>query len=186
MNLVHSHEEEKSKINNILQEERERSFQLGLKKGEALGYEKARNELSLAFHTVHKMGEMLHEQKTQLLNQMKPEVIEFALSVCEQVLRKELSQTETFIKYLQSLLTTMHISSVDGIFHVFLAPEDLIMLDPFFSEIESILNPIKDIRFLPDSTLTRGDCRIESKTGLLNSSIAREIENLRLHITGSI
>ncbi|MCH9625598.1 MAG: hypothetical protein S4CHLAM123_07740 [Chlamydiales bacterium] len=159
----------------FVEEECRRAFQKGEELGEKVGYEKALGELKILVHLLQKMMGNLLEQKKQLLENLRPEVIEFSIKVCERVLRKELERPETLVYMIQTLLDLSAPHFAQEAFQIFLSPEDLQMLEKHVKTVQKKL----EIRFRADPMMCRGDCRIETKTGLLNHMLLRELENIQ-------
>lgn len=163
----------------LFEEEWAKAFQKGEEKGERSGFERARKEMAPSLNLLQAIASRLLELKGRLLDQLKPEIIEFAIAICERIIRKELSQPEALVKLIQSLLGSASTAVQQDILHIHLAPDDLIMLEKQLNQIHYDRQQIKGIRFAADSLMRRGDCRIESKTSLLNHDISRELLDLQ-------
>lgn len=163
----------------LFEEEWTQAFQKGEEKGERSGFEKAKKEMAPFLNLLQAIAGRLLEQKGRLLDQLKPEIIEFAIAICERIIRKELSQPESLVRLIQSLLGNASSALQQDILHIHLAPDDLIMLEEQLNHIHYDRQQIKGIRFAADPLMRRGDCRIESKTSLLNHDISRELLDLQ-------
>lgn len=165
--------------------ERIEAYQKGKEEGERQGYEKAQKELEAFVNLLQTMAAKILEQKKSLLEHLKPEIIEFSLAICERVIRQELAQPEKLARMIDSLLATATASLQGDLVKIILSPDDLILLENHLTKIQYDKHEIKGIRFNPDPTIRRGDCRIEAKTGLLNCTISRELEDLRSKVLRS-
>jgi flagellar biosynthesis/type III secretory pathway protein FliH len=163
-------------------EEQISAFKKGEVQGEKRGYERAMSETHMLFTLLQKLAEKLLEQKNHLLDQLKPEVIEFALAICERVIRKELSQPEIMVHLINSLLTFSTPQFRHDTLRIVLAPEDLIMLENHLSHIQFDKREIEGLRFHSDPLMRRGDCRIEGQNGVINHTISRELADLQAKI----
>jgi flagellar assembly protein FliH len=163
----------------LIEEECEKAFLKGEKSGEKLGYEKALQEMKSLLNLLQTLSDKLLEHKHLLLERLKPEIIEFSMSVCERIIRKELSNPEVFVKLINSLLSYA-ISQVrnDGI-QLILASDDLQMLENLLHQIHYDKRAIASITFRADPMMKRGDCRIETPTALLNYTLTRELTDLQ-------
>lgn len=160
-------------------QERLEAYQKGKEHGEKLGYEKATNEMSALMTLLQKMVQRILEQKERLLQQLKPEIIEFAIAICEKFLREKLSQPEKLVRLIDSLLAQSIPFFQGELVKIVLSPEDLVMLEQHLKDFHYDRREIKGLRFLSDPELRRGDFRIENKSGLLNFLLQRELEELR-------
>jgi flagellar assembly protein FliH len=168
--------------NSFLEEECQRAFQHGSKAGEKIGYEKALNETKVHLDLLQAIADKLLEQKKRLLDQLKPQIIEFAITLCEKIIRNELKSKEALVKLIHSLLTISLSQSRQESLQIFLAPDDLIMLEGHLAQIQCDKHIIAEITFRADPMIKRGDCRLETQTGLLNYSISRQLSDLQTKI----
>ncbi|MCH9627540.1 MAG: hypothetical protein S4CHLAM2_11810 [Chlamydiales bacterium] len=175
-------EKDQEKFIDLVEEECRKSFQKGQDKGEKVGYYKALEESKLFLTLLQTVTRRVLEQKNRLLDQLKPEIIEFAMSVCEQVLRKELSQPQTLVRLIHSLLAVATPPLKEDTIKVVLAPDDFLMLEKNFDHIHYDKKEVKEIRFVSDPLMRRGDCRIETTSGLLNYDISRELNDLQAKV----
>ncbi|MFN0065990.1 MAG: FliH/SctL family protein, partial [Chlamydiales bacterium] len=109
---------------------------------------------------------------------MKPEVVEFALKVCERILRSELADPQRFMEWIEALLSDAIAGLERAAIKVYLAPSDL-------TNLENHITHIEGISFHSDPLMLPGDCRIAGKSGLLNASIARQLEDVKAKVCGS-
>lgn len=162
----------------FLEEECTKAFKKGEEAGEKLGYERALFEMKGLFGLMQTLTRKLLEQKKRLLDQLKPEIVEFSVAVCERVIRKELSQPESLARLISSLLSVRDPNIAQERLKILLAPEDLMMLEGYFDRIHYDQQEIEGVSFKADPLIQRGDCRIEGESALLNYSIARELSDL--------
>lgn len=163
----------------LYEEEWDKAFQKGQEKGELIGFEKAKKEIAPFLDLLQTIAAKLLEQKGRLLDQLKPEIIEFVIAISERIIRKELSQPEALVKLIQSLLASASPAMQQDVLQIILSPEDLILLEGQLNQIHYDRQQIKGIRFVADPLMRHGDCRIESKTSLLNHDISRELLDLQ-------
>lgn len=166
-----------SMVASMMASKMEEEFHRGREQGELVGYEKACTENRLFLNLIQTMAQKLLEQKENILNILKPEVVRFAIAICERVIRKELSHPEAMVQLINSLLSYKDQTYGPAPVQVVLAPEDLIMLEEHLSKIEYNVQEMAAIRFRAEPLMKRGDCRIETESGLLNYTIARELAN---------
>lgn len=145
----------------------------GRDEGERRGYAKAVEELRRFTTLLHTIADKLIEQKKAMLNQLKPEVIDFSLEIAEKVIRKELSDPKAHEKLINSLLNQAIKTFSGESLTVYLASDDLVM----FQERCPLQGG--NINYAEDAMLQCGDCRIEAKSGVLTAHISRELEDLR-------
>lgn len=171
--------EKNAYVDDLLEEECRAAFNKGVEKGEKIGYEKSREEIKIFIDLLQTMARKILEYKHRLLDQLKPEVIEFAMTVCERLIRKELSQPEALVNLIHSLLTATKNSLKSDAIDIIVAPEDLSMLESHLSSFARLSNGVEGLTFRKDPLMRRGDVRLETKAGLLNYDLARELADLQ-------
>ncbi len=174
---IQASETRESGFTELLNEEKQKACQRGREEGEKIGYAKAKEEMEAFLQLLQTITEKMLEEKKRLFDELKPDIIEFALTVAERVIRIELSQPEKLAKLIESFLT--HSAFQGETLKVILAPEDLVMLESHLQKISYDNKEIKGLRFASDSFLRRADVRIETKTAILNFALSREMEDIR-------
>lgn len=155
------------------------AFRNGEKQGEKLGYERALLEVKTLLHVLQTLARKLLEHKQHLLEQLKPEVVEFAISVCERIIRKELCQPEALVKLINSLLSYAGSTIYNDSIQLILCPDDLVMLESYLASIHYDKREIGGVSFRSDPLMQRGDCRLETRAALLNYTISRQLTDLQ-------
>lgn len=175
--ILERHSEEEEGFARLLREEREKAFARGQEEGEKRGYAKGKEEMEAFLQLLQTISEKLLEEKKALFHHLKPQIIEFSILLAERVMRIELSQPEKLAKLIETLLS--HIAFQGEVVKIFLACEDLVMMEEKFARLNYDKKEIKGLRFASDTMQKRGDVRIETKSAILNFSLARELEDLR-------
>lgn len=124
---------------------------------------------------LQKVTEQLLVYKKQLLQQVKPQLIDLAILLCEKVIRQQLSNPQALAKMIDSVLLAEMGSIDDEKVFVVLCPEDLILL----KESHNLFDFGKKIQFISDPQLNRSDVRIETKDTMINATIIRQLQTLR-------
>jgi flagellar assembly protein FliH len=180
--MVATQEDESLKFSELIDQERLKAYQMGKTEGEKIGYEKARDENSAFLLLFQKIVDKIIEEKKRLLEDLKPEVIDFAISCAERVIRIELSEPEKFVKLIDSFLMFTSPTFSGEVVKIILSPEDLVMIEGHLSKVSYDKKEIKGVRFIADPKLKTADFKIETKSGLLNFMVNRELEDLRSKI----
>ena len=175
--------EAKEGVDALLEEECRKAFQKGKTQGERIGHESALMESREFLNLLQAITTKMLEQKKILIDQLKPEIIELAIAICEQMIRRELSQPKTLVNLVNSLLTSVVSHWQHEFIQIILSPDDLVMMEEHLNQIQYNKREIKGIRFSSDPLMKRGDCRLETKTGLLNCNISRELADLQSKIS---
>lgn len=161
----------------LLNLERAKAFAMGKEEGEKSGYRKAKEEIQTLFHLLQAISDKMLEQKKELFSHMRIEVIELVIAIAERVIRLELSQPEKMAKLIESFLD--HTAFQGEIVKIFLAPEDMSMMEAALHKLEYDRSEIKGVRFESDVLQRQGDVRIETKASMMNFQLMRELEDVR-------
>lgn len=171
-----------TEISSLVEKDVEHAFQQGEERGEKKGYAKALEESKFFLSLLQTMTRKMLDHKNRLLDQLKPEIIEFSLAVCEKVIRKELTHPEIFVHLINALLNQSARTLGNETLHIILSPADFHLLEKQFSLIHYDKQEIAGLRFFSDPFIRQGDCRIEAKSGLLNYDISRELEEIQANV----
>lgn len=162
-------------MNQGLEEGKKQAFEEGMKEG----YEKSKTELVDVFDLVNSMADRVTEEKQRLVNLFKPELIKFAMGVCEAMLRFELSHPQVLVSAIERLiLDAKPILSGEKI-NVVLSPDDLKMLEERLNDIKYDPHDVRKIHFETDFAIPRGDLRVETPMGLINFDVNRLLSDLQ-------
>jgi|688.fasta_scaffold42843_5 flagellar biosynthesis/type III secretory pathway protein FliH len=153
-------------------------FDLGFKQGKAA----VQQELNNAVELLNKISSSLQSHKEEMFEQSKPELIRFALAICKQILRKELSDPANFTALLEKLFIQAKSILKDVPVDIVLAPEDLKMLLDNISAVGYSREELKKAHFIADPTMERGNCRLETALGLINFDIDRLMKDFEFKI----
>ena len=108
---------------------------------------------------------------------MKPEVLDFSLTVCEKILRKELQEAKKFHFHVEKALESAQLALGQQDLDVYLSDKDAKSLAPWIGEFGK-----KGIHFFSDSLMTEGDLRIETPDLLCNLTLARQLESVKKQV----
>lgn len=185
-------------ISNLLNQAQKAGYKQGLKEGQQQGYEAgksegldmgikqgyeiARSSLRSTIALLNNIVDAFKINQEEIYEQIKPEIIKFALSCCETLLRKELSNPKNFAAQIETLLTLGKPILKEVSVDIILAPEDLSMLEQSINDIAYEKEDFKSLNFVADKSIERGNCRLESSLGLVNFDINRLLSDLEKHV----
>lgn len=150
----------------------------GLLQGRQEGEEKVRKELHDSLSVMEECQKKLQEQQEVLYEEAKPELVKFALAVCERVIRCRLEDGDKWTQMVQMLLQQARPILHDVVADVVVSSEDLRNLQDAIDKSYFEHGGAKKINFVADDAMKRGDCRIETPMGLLNFDMKRILSDL--------
>jgi flagellar biosynthesis/type III secretory pathway protein FliH len=173
-----------------LKDECQKAYRKGKEEGIAQGYIQSKDEMAAFLELIQSISSKVLEEKKRLMDQLKPEIIEFCIAVAEKIIRQELSHKEKLSKLIDSFLQliTPPINSLNTsrnsieTIKISLSPEDLELLEDCFEHFNYEKGDMTAIKFVSDPLMVRGDLRMETKSQFLNFSVNRELEDLRSKI----
>ncbi len=160
-------------FHDLVEEECRKAFQKGVEKGEKIGLLKGQQESSTFVDLLQRMAERVLEHKSRLIDQLRPEIVEFSMGVCERIIRRELSQPHVFAQLIGMLISVATARMKQQPLEVVVSPEDYAMLESL---------ELDEVQFIQDPLMRRGDCRVESQGGLINYDISRELSELQAKV----
>jgi flagellar assembly protein FliH len=167
-----------------LKEGHQQGYEAGNSEGYDIGYRQGmaavQEELKNAVELLKKTSASYQIYQEEMFEQTKPELIRFALAVCEKILRAELSNPKAFITLLEKLYLQAKTILKDAPIAIVLAPADLKMLENNISAAGFTTDELRNANFIADPHIERGNCRLETSFGLLNFDINRLLNNLEL------
>lgn len=157
---------------------REEGLSEGLEKGKTEGMEHAQEELDQLVRPLTKAADCLRQECDSISEALRAELISLVLVVCEQIVRRELSDKEHYCQLIESLLK--HASSIlkTQSLDLVMAEDDLAFLREGLQTLQIDPELKTKIHLASDPNLERGDCRIETDLGLLNYDVKRQLEGL--------
>lgn len=153
---------------------KEEGFEEGFKKG----IDKKNQELGAAIEVAYTIVASLKTRREEMFEQAKPELIKFSLAVCEKMIRRELSHSQSFIALLEALLNQAKNVLKEAAVSIILSPEDYSMLQNEISNISYDKHHFRELDLQEDPTIPRGNCRIQTPLGLINFDIQRLLTNI--------
>jgi flagellar assembly protein FliH len=150
----------------------------GYDEGFAAGEEKVREELEEQISLLLKASGLMKEKQLSFYEDIRPEIISFATAVSECVLRKELSNESRFLETIKELLSQARPVIKDNSVDVVLNIEDHKLLEKHFDKLKESKYDAESLNFISEPSMKKGDCKIESRIGLLNFDIKRILDDL--------
>ena len=172
--LAEAHEE----AQRIRDEAREEGFQAGLEQGRQQVFEEAR----VARDALASAAEAIHRAHAEFLAAVEPEVLRLSTYVAERVLHREIRGDLGVVKAtiraaLQNILEREHTS-------VHLNPEDISALLEAGFNIEETFTGFERLEIVPDESVDRGGCAVETKTLRVDARLDSQLQQLFEALTG--
>jgi len=120
--------------------------------------------------------EKLRQEQSQRLVEWQRAAIELAMTLATRLLRDKIVSGEFPIETkVRDMIAQM---DDDSPATLYLNPSDIELLEARL-EGAPLLPGREDPRVVPDATLSRGECRVEGREGMLLSDLTRELQEIR-------
>jgi flagellar biosynthesis/type III secretory pathway protein FliH len=151
------------------------SYEAGFKDG----IEISKNTFEVCLDLLEKTRKTYQTAKDKLIDEARPEIIRFCMTICKAILLEQLKDPQTFLKHIETLIQQAEISLKGSSINLSISSSDYEMLQKAaLATNEEFSLKFNSLKFSVDPTLPRGCCRLESLTGLVNFDIHRVLEDL--------
>lgn len=164
------------------QEGLERGKKEGFEEGKVVGLkenaEAFQEELDESTTLFSEYAEELKSYQDGFLSNAHSELIPFCLSVCEQILRREINEKESYSQLLEMLFQQASNICKGKNIELIISPDDLEFLENGLEHLKLPPDLLKKVYVSTNPNLSQGDCRVETELGLINFDIKRQLEGL--------
>lgn len=159
---------------------REEAYRSGL----LTGRQQAEEDFDNGAKTLVNICKELDQLRETILKNSVTEMQELVLAISEKIIRDSVAnQCDTITATIKDAI---HLAVKSDEFQIQLNPEDLSCIEEKKSEIIAQISGLKNIVLLPDSTVERGGCLIESSCCTVDASLAGQLEVIRSSVTQSV
>ena len=146
-------------------------YERGLKEGREEVEENLKKPLDIVLSIAKEVG----EEREQAIEGLRHELIQFCIAICQNLLRRELSNTEVFTELVEELIDQAKPIAKEGDIEISVSTDS-------FEALQAVLPTLKldeefkqRVSLIADPAVMTGDCRIEAGMGLVNFSIERHL-----------
>jgi flagellar assembly protein FliH len=167
-------------------EEKQKSEKEFLQQGTKIGYQQAKDELNELTTLFTELSQRIISKEQQALEDFKKDLFTLCLSICEKIIRQELSLKYTLETLINKMMTEAKSILLEESTDLFLSQKDHSLIQ---NSQDSILPPnlhLKNLNVLIDPFLSNGDFRIVTNKGLINYDINRLLNTLNKHVSETI
>jgi flagellar assembly protein FliH len=159
---------------------REEAFRSGL----LTGRQQAEEDFDNGARTLINICKELDQLRETILKNSVTEMQELVLAISEKIIRDSVAnQCDTITATIKDAI---HLAVKSDEFQIQLNPDDLSCIEEKKSEIIAQISGLKNIVLLPDSTVERGGCLIESSCCTVDASLAGQLEVIRSSVPQSV
>lgn len=162
-------------IEDLQQQAREEGFQIGRREG----LEAGKKEIRARVHELDALMQTLAKPLEQLDGQVEEELVQLALAVARQLVRRELkTDPGQVLAVVREAMAALPLTARNVRLH--LHPEDATLV----RETLSVSDNERSWKIVDDPVLTRGGCKVSSDTSQIDASVERRLHNVIANVLG--
>ena len=162
-------------IEELQQQAREEGFQQGRREG----LEAGKKEIRARVHDLDALMQTLAKPLEQLDGQVEEELVQLALAVARQLVRRELkTDPGQVLAVVREAMAALPLTARNVRLH--LHPEDATLV----RETLSVSDNERSWKIVDDPVLTRGGCKVSSDTSQIDASVERRLHNVIANVLG--
>lgn len=162
-------------IEEVQQQAREEGFQQGRREGMEAG----RKDIKARVHELEMLMQTLAKPLEQLDTQVEQELVQLALAVARQLIRRELkTDPGEVLAVVREAMAALPIAARNVRLH--LHPDDAVLV----RETLSLGDNERGWTIVEDPMLTRGGCKVSSDTSQIDASIERRLHSVIANVLG--
>jgi len=149
--------------------------QSGYQEGLKTGQETSIQNTAQLSDILQQIAESLEDFKTQLVTQYEAEILEFVMVISTKIVGFELTiNPNVIVEVVKEGLT--HLKDKTEIF-IHLNPDDLVLMKQYRPQLLEQIEGVGQLHLVADENLILGECRIENKSNLIDSTWREKLSN---------
>jgi flagellar assembly protein FliH len=169
-------EDLEKKINERTEEAEKLAYEKGYKEGHELGYKTGTDEVTRLVDRLHLIITKTIERRNEIIEEAETQLINLVLMIAQKVIKviSENQKNVVINNVIQALRKVKGRGNV--IIRVNLA--DLELASSHMKEFQSLVENVKNITVLEDSSVDRGGCIIETDFGQVDARISSQLHEI--------
>jgi len=149
--------------------------QSGYQEGLNAGQETSIQNTDQLSDILQQVAKSLEDFKTQLVTQYEAEILEFVMVISTKIVGFELTiNPNVIVEVVKEGLT--HLKDKTEIF-IHLNPDDLVLMKQYRPQLLEQIEGVGQLHLVADENLILGECRIENKSNLIDSTWREKLSN---------
>ncbi len=164
----------------VADKQKKDSYETGFAEGEEYAVNVYKNEIESYQHWIRNIENVIRELRTQVSNELsllEESLPELAVIVAEKIIEKEISDNSKSI--IEQVKKAINALDNEIIYKIHLNPSDIEILETVKSSLVDDSSRIQDVRLVPNETVERGFCMLETSVGSVDARRASQIEIIK-------
>ncbi|MDF2902693.1 MAG: flagellar assembly protein FliH [Bacillus sp. (in: firmicutes)] len=160
-----------------LEEEKRRGYLQGYEMGMQEGTQHAEEHYKAQLQKAADVLEQAYQEKTAVIKEAEPFVIELTTEIAKKVLQQELKINPDALIHLikQTLATVYETSSIS----ISVAPEDFTFVQKQREQLMAVDNGRVEVKVFPDYSIEQGGCIIRTSSGSVDARIDVQLSEIK-------
>jgi len=159
--------------NQLKEEKSKQGHKEGFDKGYTEGIEKGKAEIDVKYRSlIDTMGQISNaalEEKHKIINNMEEDIVNLSIDIAKKVVHKELSLDRNLVvAFVKEAIKKLEDKEK---ITIYANPEDIEIIKTHREEFRELSDSVAALHILPDELLERGECKLESKSEIIDTDI---------------
>lgn len=128
-------------------------------------------------HVLHDLATQLAQDKQRLLEQLRPHLVELAISIARRIVAAEISQDRRIVE--RTVKAAMDELATGGELQVRVHPGERTSVERVLAGDEAIMGQFSNMRVIADSNIKRGGCVVESDYGIIDANLPTQFAQIQ-------
>ncbi len=169
-----------TQIRSTLEEERKRAYQEGFAAGKEAGFAEGKAEAQRLVERLHVVLERAQEKRAEILAETEQQIIDLVLLIARKVI-KVISENQRNV-VISNVVQALRKVKGRGDIIIRVNLEDLKVTSEHIKEFIQLIEGVKNIQVVEDSTVDQGGCIIETDFGEIDARITSQLAELEQKI----
>jgi flagellar assembly protein FliH len=157
-----------------------RAYEEGL----AAGKKEVEEKLGHATKALNEAARKLSGQSEAIMQRSAEDMLHLVMAIAERILHFEISEhRDAVVRIVQQ---TINAAVQAEEFHIRVNPEDIEVLNEHKPLFIASLSGLSNIEFIPDASITRGGCVLESPSGRVDATLETQLDEIFAHLKESM
>lgn len=167
--------------NEIKESAQKNGYDEGFEKGYHDGLAKAKSEIEQKFSTLitnlQSIVQSAIEEKNKIINSTEDDIIELSTAIAKKIINNEISTNkESIISLVKEAIKKLEDKEK---ITIYTHPSDLDLIKSHREEFKELVDTIDSFHILPDELLEPGECRLESKSEIIDTDINYQLGEIK-------
>lgn len=167
--------------NEIKESAQKNGYDEGFEKGYYDGLAKAKSEIEQKFSSLitnlQSIVQSALEEKNKIINSTEDDIIELSVAIAKKIINNEISTNkESIISLVKEAIKKLEDKEK---ITIYTHPSDLDLIKSHREEFKELVDTIDALHILPDELLEPGECRLESKSEIIDTDINYQLGEIK-------